>query len=350
MFLTLQTRLKVIDALRGVAILGVVSVHTSQFFTTGTKTGDNLISSGRFGVQLFFLLSAFSLALSWTRSDNKQNKIKFFYVKRVQKIVPLFFISILYYFFVSDNNTLSFQYFILLMSFAFIFIPKMIVNIIPGSWSIGIEFLFYLIFPLVMLKIRNRNNFLYLFSSMFIVNCLFIEPGLNEYLVSKDLDKFVISNFLYLNPFNQISVFALGLYLVNSQNFQNWKFEARVLLPTALIVFVNQFLLGNIYKNTGILFMFVILGLFLFFRLSLMLNFKSPAILQRFGKFSYEIYFAHFVVLAFIDGLIDIKSSFIIFLGALLLTLLISLIIAHIFDFFISRPINVILNKLVYKL
>jgi peptidoglycan/LPS O-acetylase OafA/YrhL len=346
----LQTRLKVIDSLRGIAILGVVSVHTSQFFTTGTKTGDNLISSGRFGVQLFFLLSAFSLALSWNRSENKQSKIKFFYLKRVQKIVPLFFISALYYFFVSGNSTLSLQYFILLISFAFIFVPEMIVNIIPGSWSIGIEFLFYLIFPFVMLKIRNRKNFLYLFSSMFIVNCLFIEPMLNNYLVVKDLDKFVISNFLYLNPFNQISVFTLGLYLVNFQNFQNWRFEARVLLPTTFIVFVNQFLLGNIYKNTGILFLLVILGLFLLFRLSLMLNFKSPAILQKLGKFSYEIYFAHFVVLAFIDELIDIKSNFIIFLSALLLTLLISLIISHVFDFFISRPINVILNKLVYKL
>ena len=345
----MQTRLKVVDALRGLAILGVVSVHTSQFFTTGSETGNNLISSGRFGVQLFFLLSAFSLALSWTRSDKKQNKIKFFYLKRIQKIVPLFFISALYYFFVSDSTSLSLQYFILLISFAFIFMPEMIVNIIPGSWSIGIEFLFYLIFPLLILKIRNRKNFLYLFSFMFIANCLFFEPSISNYLVDQGLDNSVISNFLYLNPFNQISVFALGLYLVNYQNFQNWKFEARVLLPSTFIVLVNQFFLGSIYRNTGILFMLVILGLFLLFRFSLMVNFKSPAILDQLGKFSYEIYFVHFVVLAFIDDLIEIKSTLIIFFGALLLTLLISLIIAHIFDFFISRPINVIINKLVFK-
>lgn len=345
----MQTRLKVVDALRGLAILGVVSVHTSQFFTTGSEIGDNLISSGRFGVQLFFLLSAFSLALSWTRTDKKQNKVKFFYLKRAQKIVPLFFISALYYFFVSESNSLSLQYFIFLMSFAFIFVPEMIINIIPGSWSIGIELLFYLFFPLLILKIQNIKNYLYLFSFMFISNCLFFEPKLNNYLVDQGLANSIISNFLYLNPFNQISVFFLGLYLVNFQNFQNWKFEARVLFPTVFIVFLNQFFLGSIYRSTGILFMLVILGLFLLFRLSLMLNFKSPAILERLGKFSYEIYFAHFVVLAFIDGLFDIKSSLIIFLGALLLTLLLSLIIAHIFDFFISRPVNVILNKLVFK-
>ena len=345
----MQTRLKVVDALRGLAILGVVSVHTSQFFTSGSEIGDNLISSGRFGVQLFFLLSAFSLALSWTRSDEKLNKIKFFYLKRAQKIVPLFFILTLYYFFVSEGSSLSLQYFILLISFAFIFMPEMVINIIPGSWSIGIEFLFYLIFPLLILKIQNRKNFLHLFSFMFISNCLFIEPKINNYLVDQGLDNSVISNFLYLNPFNQLSVFALGLYLVSFQNFQSWKFEARVLLPTAFIVFVNQFFLGSIYKSTGILFMLVILGLFLLFRLSLMVNFKSPAILERLGKFSYEIYFAHFLVLDFLDGLIDLKSNLIIFLGTLLLTLLISLIIAHIFDFFISRPLNVIFNKLVFK-
>ena len=123
----------------------------------------------------------------------------------------------------------------------------------------------------------------------------------------------------------------------------------RVLLHTAFIVLVNQFFLGSIYRNTGILFMLVILGLFLLFRLSLILNFKSPAILERLGKFSYEIYFAHFVVLAFIDGLIDIESNLFVFFGAFMLTLLISLIISNIFDFFISRPINVILNKLVFK-
>ncbi len=59
-----------IDALRGYAILGVISVHTSGTVPHFGGPLRELASYGQYGVHLFFIISAVTLAMSWdARSD-----------------------------------------------------------------------------------------------------------------------------------------------------------------------------------------------------------------------------------------------------------------------------------------
>ena len=98
-------KLKFIDSLRGLAILMVVMIHVSQ-------VGDaeyplffqNIFNFGRYGVQLFFMCSAFTIFLSFERrSKIDKYPILFFFTRRFFRIAPLFYIAILYYLFQDAN-------------------------------------------------------------------------------------------------------------------------------------------------------------------------------------------------------------------------------------------------------
>jgi exopolysaccharide production protein ExoZ len=54
-----------IDALRGWAILGVIAFHVSQYFPGLEYPLRTVVGEGARGVQLFFVISALSLMLSW---------------------------------------------------------------------------------------------------------------------------------------------------------------------------------------------------------------------------------------------------------------------------------------------
>lgn len=135
-----------IDALRGYAILGVLLVHTSQYCGFGEGA-----AFGARGVQLFFVASALTLMLSW---NERRDGASSFYIRRVFRIVPMFWLSIpLYLGFAAPAYT---DQVIAAAAFLQIVRPDWIVApIVPGGWSVCDEMLFYGLFPLVGLYINS---------------------------------------------------------------------------------------------------------------------------------------------------------------------------------------------------
>src|ERR1700728_3193398 len=91
-----------IDALRGWAFLGVLGCHVSQ------RVGDTLphwlgfwAANGRFGVQLFYIVSCLTLFMSLdSRSRREERPISAFFIRRLFRIAPLFWLAIIFYTFV----------------------------------------------------------------------------------------------------------------------------------------------------------------------------------------------------------------------------------------------------------
>jgi peptidoglycan/LPS O-acetylase OafA/YrhL len=78
-----------IDALRGLAVLGVVSVHTTQLVRPASAGLQTLASAGGSGVQLFYLASALTLFLSLdTRKSTERNSTLKFFIRRYFRIAP----------------------------------------------------------------------------------------------------------------------------------------------------------------------------------------------------------------------------------------------------------------------
>jgi peptidoglycan/LPS O-acetylase OafA/YrhL len=77
-----------IDALRGIAFLGVLTVHAA--LVAGRFHFDHLATLGNQGVQLFFMVSALTLFLSFgPRSKRENRSVLNFFIRRLFRIAPL---------------------------------------------------------------------------------------------------------------------------------------------------------------------------------------------------------------------------------------------------------------------
>ncbi|HVA98904.1 MAG TPA: acyltransferase [Bacteroidia bacterium] len=209
-------KLKYIDAIRGIAILLVMMVHTSQFpgFTNINPFVTKFTSMGIYGVQMFFLASAFTLFLSYnTRKTNEGNVAISFYIRRFFRIAPMYYIGIFYFYWQSCIGNVSHNTFGEIISNIF-FIhgvnPNWINSLVPGGWSITVEMTFYLIFPYLVQKIKKLNQAINFTIGSYFVAIIFHFLLSKNPLISNEL---LWNDFLYFNFINQLPVFGLGIIL-----------------------------------------------------------------------------------------------------------------------------------------
>lgn len=125
-----------------------------------------LMAAGARGVQLFYIASALTLCMSWqARATREHSPIRNFYLRRLFRIVPMFYIAIVGYLFLyglSPNyyapNGVRWYYVPLTAAFLNGFHPETITSVVPGGWSIVVEMTFYLAFPLLIRLSRTRTS------------------------------------------------------------------------------------------------------------------------------------------------------------------------------------------------
>ncbi len=135
---TTHNRLHMLDGLRGLCALLVMIYHylswnQIEFFQIGT-----------FGVYIFFIISGFSIWHAYAHKAVDRQSIRQFYVARFARIFPLYLLVSLWSYI--DSTTL--KTLVLNATFLFGVAAPGLTSGITGGWSIGIEWVFYLIFPL----------------------------------------------------------------------------------------------------------------------------------------------------------------------------------------------------------
>jgi peptidoglycan/LPS O-acetylase OafA/YrhL len=211
-----------VTILRALAILPVLAVHCT--FLLDVKPLPSILlttfNNGETGVLLFYLLSAFTLYLTSSyRSGNEQYPNLSFFLRRFFRIAPLFYLATLYFllqngrgpnFWMGDGPGVSkaniAAHFLLLHGFS----PYWINSIVPGGWSVGIEFIFYCMFPFLFKRIRNMQQ-----AVNFTLITLAIRAVLLGILTQYPLihEKYLWQVFLYFYLPNQLPVFSLGFWL-----------------------------------------------------------------------------------------------------------------------------------------
>lgn len=163
-----RNHFRYIDALRGYAVLMVIAVHTSQMVSGLGGPSTTLLNAGARGVQLFFVCSALTLMMSWhSRTDSTSN----FYMRRIFRIAPVYWIALLG--FSLSHHLTSREHFFDYAAMHAVLIHGLhagaFVSIVPGGWSVGVEMLFYLIFPLIVTYLTDwkRALFAFLFFALF---------------------------------------------------------------------------------------------------------------------------------------------------------------------------------------
>lgn len=170
-----------LTSLRFIAAYLVVGFHFFSFKGETTFIG-SLFKHGYLGVDFFFILSGFVLGLRY-RSEillDKFNKFTFI-LYRLARIAPTYYLSlllaspVLYKGFVTSEFLSSFEKRLILiftnMTFTQSFFPvsALLENWNVPSWSLSVEFFYYILFPFISIKIIKSTKVNLWLTSLFII-------------------------------------------------------------------------------------------------------------------------------------------------------------------------------------
>lgn len=227
-----------IDAMRGYAILLVIAVHSSQYFSDLPDAVRTLADQGARGVQLFFVASAMTLSMSWqARHDGAVP----FYIRRLFRIAPMYYLSIPLFLWVRGfgpsiyaPDGIGWRQVAMAATFTHGLMPDTITSVVPGSWSIADEMMFYAIFPLLMLgldRVRFVAAALAVTAAVWV--CFGIQRNAYAYAmhITDPAWRATWGTFLYLWFVQQLPCFLFGMLAFK------WMAEGRsVRWPAAVVL------------------------------------------------------------------------------------------------------------------
>ncbi|WP_225205876.1 acyltransferase family protein [Novosphingobium huizhouense] len=290
-----------VDVLRGLAVLMVIVVHHGQKYTA-IGNAYYLIAFGQFGVQLFFVASAFTLCHSATSRGCEPNAYRNFLVRRFFRIAPLYYLAIPMYFvlyrYVKHQGYEIYTPLNIALNVTFLqsFREEAMNGIVPGGWSIGVEVLFYLIFPVLFALVSGwvdmrRWKVVCGLPLVFTAISLLVWVGIP---VDREM--------MYYSLFNQLPAFLTGMVLYfaardgwqpsprrDSVGAAAFAMVALVLLLGSHFNWMPRVCLALMPMAAAACFVFV-------FNLARLHASARPAqIVAKIGQVSYSIYIFHFI-------------------------------------------------------
>ena len=311
------SKLAYVDVMRACAILMVIVLHTSQVVQGLSMVTVEITAYGQMGVQLFFVVSAYTLCLSHVRREGESHPVAKFYTRRFFRIAPLYYIAIAFYFSLHITVQLLQHGPILIyrpytainilanMFFVHGFYPPANDNIVPGGWSIGTEMAFYAIFP-ILFRLFHRQ---YLKGGVIrlwvlVLVGVTLNISFQEILILTTKNVIQNNSFNYYSLLNQLPVFLIGMavfFTLQSPRSYIFDFHQKMnIIFFVVFTFLSLGLgLGLFWKNISGLVPSIIPVLsgisFIFLLEYLRKVTKLPQLLQRIGQVSYSMYVFHFV-------------------------------------------------------
>jgi peptidoglycan/LPS O-acetylase OafA/YrhL len=214
-----DNRILWLDSLRGLAVLAVVLVHCGQVARSSGFLG-HVTAAGQYGVQLFFVISAITISLTYQKHVHKYGSsprsMFAWFVRRFFRIAPLYYVAAIVYSFehlILNHRFGSSLYpkpewagFAANLLFIHTWVPSANNSIVPGGWSIGVEVMFYALFPLFMLW--NRKSYFKVFLPMVALASVVFSELVNYEVSGTFL--IPINSYLYLWFPTQFPVILIG--------------------------------------------------------------------------------------------------------------------------------------------
>ncbi|WP_317899509.1 acyltransferase family protein [Aurantibacillus circumpalustris] len=312
-----------LDGVRGLAFLAVFLYHVFGYMNYDAGNGienffiQNIFLVGNLGVNLFFVLSGFLITYLLLKEKEIKGKIniKHFYMRRVLRIWPLFYLVLIIGFFVYPFLIHKFnlndvkEHLIYYVGFLNNFdrIQTEFVGVGNDSlgvlWSIAVEEQFYLFWP-ILLQLLPKKQIPILMFLIIAVSLFFRYYSLGNESV------------LYFSTFSVMSDLAIGglsawLILYHQAFVTHIENLSPLVIKSAYLIFILSFISFKYWMNfnevtrTGerlflsLFFSFIILeqcfSLNSFFKLK---NFKR---LSQLGLISYGLYCLHLFSISFVQ-------------------------------------------------
>jgi peptidoglycan/LPS O-acetylase OafA/YrhL len=348
-----RARLEFLDALRGLAAVYVLVYHMlllPQPNLLAPRWAEKVALNGGTGVTMIFIVSAFSLYYTMPLRLRERSPTFNFYLHRFFRIAPLFYFLIAATL-VRDAWAFGVRHSLpeigASMAFLFNLIPTRQEGFVWVSWTIGVEMLFYAVFPLLYARVKTLGASIALF---FAALMLWQVVGLLlDYSVMPEAWK---QSILHWNVLRHFPIFAVGIVIyhvfvslphahapsASATGTGNALVWAGVFGYAALLQGWLPNVFGDSYYWQGLVFACMFMGLALS-PWRLVVN-RATRFL---GKISYSVYLVHTTVIFFLAPVYHwiyrhAPSLTACFLGSLALTLLLVLPLSWLTYRFVEEP------------
>lgn len=353
----MKRRSEVVDFIRGFSVLSVILLHCkihlkideSLLSITWVKW---VLSSGYYGVMSFFVVSGFLITSTCMRKWGALRSINIgqFYLMRFARIVPclialLVILSLLHFGNVKGfvlKNTSLLQSLFAALTFQINWLEAK-VGYLPANWdvlwSLSIEEVFYLFFPLLCLMLRNKKHLVF-------VMLIFILLG--PLARTKFTNNDIWSDHSYLSCMDGIAIGCLAAMIsdkVKSTQLSKYLFVLGCLFFSFIFFFRKQAFDSGI-TSLGLNVTLLEIGVAMMILATQQASFKWFVLIRWFGRNSYEIYLTHsFVVLLAASALYRPGQPTWLIAIEYLLVVLSSGLLGQLIASYYSDPLNLYLRE-----
>lgn len=313
------------DGIRGLAVLIVLIAHALVMFIPATRP--YLGGTGKIGVWLFFVLSAFLLSNKFLKKGITIQSVSEYFLGRFLRILPLFLIASAFYYYMGYfdaetlRNVLTFQ------------------QGFDHLWTIPVEFKFYFTLPILLIALQAIKKRFGLFSVA--ITAILITIAFRYLYPTSLLQENSIETRWYMSSF--IVGIILSYILRNLNNhtsrYGTYIFALLLILLSIIPSFSNLIIGTAILPNlaTSYLSISIIWAIFIYFSVldtGITSSVLSSSLMRKIGNHSFSTYLFHWFVLT------QLAKKFTDNIPVMLLSIVASLLLGAIIYFVFERNIE----------
>lgn len=303
---------KDITGLRAIAVIAVTLFHLDSVLLTEI----NFFKGGFLGVDIFFVISGF-LMTKIIVSNLEQNKFHLyaFYKRRAKRICPALLVVVLFFsgvmICIGDLHNILTTLRDGLRSLGFIsniwfanrvdyFEPSSSERLFLHTWSLSVEWQFYLIYPILLMLLAKKLSFKVIGKILLILTilllilgcvCAVYKPFIAYFYLPTRAYELLIGALAYFYPINAFSIFR-------NKFKDNLNFSRIVELSGLTCIIISIFIIDSDDKWPNVWSILPLLGTYLCIanntnNKTLLAN----VIFQKIGLWSYSIYLVHWPVI-----------------------------------------------------
>ena len=326
-----NVRIRNLDTFRAIAAIVVMIGHIELFRQNHLGSSwFEVVPSGHTAVMMFFVISGFLITFLLTREKERYGiiSLKDFYLRRVLRIYPLYYLILLAssLFFLAPPSCKT-------IAFAVTILPNVSHSIgyewtvSPQIWSIGVENLFYIFFPLIMLFVPNKRILLLL---LIMTVGLAILPHAIDFVNVRTIQSGSLAHFnqkfFYCNKFDSLLIGCMaGFAFAENHKLLNVIYNKWLFFVCAILAVVmwGARIETKHFNDELMSLLFAVVILNVCTNTQLNITFENR-ITKFLGRISYGIYMYHWIILLLAFKFLPIENTTVLYIIVITATILVA--------------------------